>query len=111
IADKENISNRYLENIFIKMRKAEILNSVKGEKGGFSLSRPPGKITIADILSAVEKDTSPSKCALSIDACKNAKNCGIRDIWADLNGHIIDYLEKISLEDARKMHEAKAGKK
>ncbi len=104
ICEKENISNRYLENIFVKMRKAGLVNSVKGEKGGFFLVTSPEKISIYDVLLAVENDISPSKCVVDMKFCDKTGICGIRQVWVKLDRHINVFLKKTSLAEISKMH-------
>jgi Rrf2 family protein len=106
ISGKEHISNRYLENIFVALRKAAIISSVKGEKGGFKLSRPPDLITVFDILKAVEKETAPTKCSADIKSCNNAGKCGIRGVWVGLDGVQSDFLKKTTLEEVTGSHTA-----
>jgi Rrf2 family transcriptional regulator, cysteine metabolism repressor len=104
ISQKEKISNRYLENIFVKLRKAGIVASVKGEKGGFKLLKGPLETNIYEIIKAVENDVSPSKCVLDVKSCERSGRCGIRRIWVKLDKHIIEFMSKTSLAEATEMH-------
>ena len=110
ISTREHISNRYLENIFVKLRKAGIVLSLKGEKGGFKLARAPEKISLAQVLNAVENEMAPSKCVINIKACDRTGKCGIRKIWVGLHKHINTYLDKTSLKEIENMHLEKKGK-
>jgi Rrf2 family cysteine metabolism transcriptional repressor len=104
ICVKEKISNRYLENIFVKLRKAGIVTSVKGEKGGFLLVKAPAKVNIYEIMKAVENDVAPSPCAADIKYCERGGKCGIRKIWVRLDRHVSDFLSQTSLSDATELH-------
>jgi Rrf2 family protein len=106
IAEKEHISNRYLENIFVELRKAAIISSVKGEKGGFKLSKRPDLISVFDVLKAVEKETAPTKCSADIKSCNNAEKCGIRSVWVKLDGVQSGFLKKTTLEEVTGSHTA-----
>lgn len=106
ISTKEHISNRYLENIFVAMRKANLVKSLKGEKGGFMLALPPEKITVFDILQAVEKGTAPTKCAADFDFCGNAPKCGIRKVWVKLDKLVSSYLKETTLSEVTGSHTA-----
>lgn len=106
ISQKEKISNRYLENIFVKLRKGGIVASVKGEKGGFKLLKAPGEINLYDIMKAVENDIAPSKCVLDTKSCVNTGKCGIRKIWVKLDRHINEFMTKTTLAEATEMHNA-----
>jgi Rrf2 family protein len=111
ICKSEKFSNRYLENIFVKLRKAGLVKSLKGEKGGFMLAKNPAEISVYDILTAVETDVAPSRCSVDVAACANAKNCGIRGVWMGLNVKMKEYLEETSLEQIKKLHFGSNGKK
>ncbi|MEI7542946.1 MAG: Rrf2 family transcriptional regulator [bacterium] len=104
ISLKEEISNRYLENIFVSMRKANLVKSLKGEKGGFMLAVSPEKITVFDILQAVEKGTAPTKCAADFDFCGNAPKCGIRKVWVKLDKLVSTYLKNTTLSEVTGTH-------
>jgi Rrf2 family transcriptional regulator, cysteine metabolism repressor len=104
ISQKEKISNRYLENIFVKLRKAGIVASVKGEKGGFKLLKGPRETNILEIITAVENDVAPSRCVVDLKSCGNTGKCGIRKIWVKLDRHINDFMSKTSLAEATEMH-------
>jgi len=104
ISEKEKISNRYLENIFVALRKAGILKSVKGEKGGFMLAKPPESISIFEIIKAVENRVSATPCTEDPKNCERGSKCGMKKIWAGLNKAVIDYLKSTTLKDAAKMH-------
>jgi Rrf2 family protein len=106
ISGKEDISNRYLENIFVALRKAGIVSSVKGERGGFKLSCAPSGITVFDILKAVEKETAPTKCSADLKFCGNAEKCGIRDVWVRLDRLQAGFLKKTTLEEVTGTHNA-----
>jgi|ERR1035437_1066366 Rrf2 family protein len=106
ISSKEDISNRYLENIFVAMRKANLVKSLKGEKGGFMLAVPPDKITVFDILQAVEKGTATTKCAADFDFCGNAPKCGIRKVWVRLDKLVSGYLKDTTLSEVTGSHTA-----
>lgn len=99
LSEKEKISNRYLENIFVKLRKAGIVDSQKGEKGGFYLIKSPDKITMYDILKAVENIMEPSECLIDTKFCNRMKSCGMRKIWNKLNEHINNFLKQITLKE------------
>ncbi len=98
----ENISNRYLENIFVKLRKARIVNSYKGEKGGFFLVKEPEKITMYEILKAVENLMEPAECVMDKNFCYRFKNCGMRTIWIKFNEHINKFLKNVNLKQIAK---------
>lgn len=104
IYNKEHISNRYLENIFVKLRKAGLISSLKGEKGGFYLTQEPLKIDLYKILVSVEKNFSPSVCVVNMKYCKRTSFCGIRKIWVKLDNKIKEFLQETTLKDVMNLH-------
>jgi Rrf2 family transcriptional regulator, cysteine metabolism repressor len=106
ISGKERISGRYLENIFVSLRKSGIVKSVKGEKGGFTLAAAPSEISVFDVLKAVEKETAPTKCSADLKFCGNAEKCGIRGVWVRLDKLQAGFLKKTTLEEVTGTHTA-----
>ncbi|HRU39869.1 MAG TPA: Rrf2 family transcriptional regulator [Candidatus Goldiibacteriota bacterium] len=104
ISVREKISGRYLENIFVKLRKAGIVTSVKGEKGGFRLVKAPEKTNLYEIMKAVENDVAPSRCVVDLKTCGRAHKCGIRKIWVKLDRHVNDFMTNTTLAEATDMH-------
>jgi Rrf2 family transcriptional regulator, cysteine metabolism repressor len=104
IAARESISNRYLENIFIKLKKAGILDSTKGEKGGFKMKRDPEEVTLLDILTVVENEVAPSQCVVKMNVCGNSPKCGIRKIWGRLHQHVNTFLKGVTLKEIMQSH-------
>lgn len=111
INNKEKISKRYLENIFVKLRKAGLILSLKGEKGGFYLTREPSKINLYEILIATEPHFSPSTCVINSKYCKRTSFCGIRKVWIKFDAKIKEFLQEITLENVMDMHFPKKNKK
>lgn len=102
IAKRENISIRYLENIFTKLRTAGLLKSVKGRGGGFLLARDPENINLLDIVLLLDGDTAISQCVGEPLACKRSKICVTRGVWVDLNNNLREYLESVTLNNLMK---------
>lgn len=102
IAKRENISLRYLENIFTKLRTAGLLKSVKGRGGGFLLARDPENINLLDIVLLLDGDTAISQCVDEPLACKRSKICITRGVWVDLNNNFREYLESVTLNNLMK---------
>ena len=109
ISGIEKISNRYLENIFVKLRKGGIVKSIQGEKGGFTLAKNPKKITLLNVLDVVENEMAPSKCVSNMKFCDRTGFCGMRKLWVKLHKHICDFLNETDLTEIAEMH-LKAGK-
>ncbi len=108
IAKRQKISQRYLEQIFQSLRKAGIISSKRGPKGGYYLKKKASDITIGDILRATE---GPPELVFCISDRKN-KKCGLlercvtRPIWMEAGMKMLEYLDSISIEDLCKKGEA-----
>ncbi|SIP88330.1 transcriptional regulator, BadM/Rrf2 family [Alkalispirochaeta americana] len=108
IAREEKISPEFLEQIFFKMKKAGLINSVRGPGGGFMLHRDPATITVKAIFLAVEEglDLTPcTPCTLpesadpqdDSDPCSKTEQCIARSVWKTISDQILQYLETITL--------------
>lgn len=103
ISQRQNISLSYLEQIFTKLRKAEIVRSIKGPGGGYFLNKNPQQITIADIINAIGEPIRMTNCSNKKDGCPSNKEfsrkCKTHDLWSGLEKRIYDYLYSVSLQD------------
>ena len=98
ISERQHISLSYLEQLFGKLRRARLVNSVRGPGGGYCLARPTGGITVADIISAVDEPMDATLCA-GKENCDDDRRCITHDLWATLNEKMNDYLTSVSLAD------------
>ena len=80
IAEEESITPAYVQQLMMALRSAGLVKSHRGRDGGFSLSRPPEAITVADILKAVEGEVMPAPCR-STGHCERAASCPTRPLW------------------------------
>jgi len=103
IAKKEGISVQYLEQLLNKLRREGLIESVRGPKGGYVLSKVPASITVADIVKALEGDIRLSHCVSSAKSsgksCKRTRSCVPKLVWLRLSNAISDCLESMTLED------------
>ncbi len=102
IAGKENISPQYLEQIFLELRRAHLISSVRGARGGYILGRDPSDITIGDIVRVLEGPIAPVDCLIegsSHSCCEHTDSCLSRGVWEKLRDRISEVLDDISLED------------
>jgi Rrf2 family cysteine metabolism transcriptional repressor len=83
IAERRGIPARFLEQIFVALRRAELVSAVRGAKGGFTLSRDPEQITVLDVVEALEGPLASSLCDQSRDeACGMSGTCAAAPVWA-----------------------------
>lgn len=100
IAEKQNISEQYLEQIFSNLRKADLVESVRGAKGGYLLNNYPDEITIKEIISALEGPIAPVDCVLDdIKDCDYIDGCVTHALWEKLKACIDEMLDSITLQD------------
>ena len=98
ISERQHISLSYLEQLFGKLRRAKLVNSVRGPGGGYCLARPIANITVADIIAAVDEPIDATQCG-GKENCLDDRRCVTHDLWATLNEKMNDYLSSVSLAD------------
>jgi len=97
ISERQKISLSYLEQLFGKLRRSNIVESVRGPGGGYYLARPAEKITIAEIIVAVDEPLDATKCG-GKGNCHDDRQCITHDLWMGLNERIYDYLASVTLQ-------------
>jgi Rrf2 family iron-sulfur cluster assembly transcriptional regulator len=95
IAERQEISLFYLEQLFVRLRRDSLVNSVRGRCGGYVLAKPSCDIAVADILRAVEEEVHPGRC----DCRGGRDDCLSHELWDQLGDEILRYLDSVSLED------------
>ena len=100
IAERQEISEKYLESIIKLLVKAKLLNGVRGKGGGYKLTKSPEQYTIGSILRLTEDSLAPVSCLESgANACPRAAECRTLPLWQGLNKVISDYLDSITVAD------------
>jgi len=97
ISQRQKISLFYLEQLFGKMRRRALVNSVRGPGGGYRLAKDMGRVSVADIIVAVDEPIDSTRCG-GKENCHDDKKCITHDLWAKLNEHIFDYLGAVTLK-------------
>jgi Rrf2 family protein len=97
IAASEAISEKYLSLIVIPLRAAGLIHSIRGARGGYTLARDARKITLRQIMEALEGETCLVNCVKQVSACDRVAVCPTRDIWALLGNKIAATLDGITL--------------
>lgn len=98
ISDRQAISQAYLEQIFMKLRRAGLVKSSRGPGGGYVLSRQAEDISILEIMEAVEEPVQMTRCSLSdVGGCVSGHRCLTHGLWQDLGSHIKGFLAQTSL--------------
>lgn len=113
IAARQSISDSYLEQLMAKLKKAGLIESIRGAQGGYVLAKPSASISVGDILRALEGDLSPVKCAgiKGESECSESGSCVTRNVWKRIDDSIQNAVDSILLselvEDNRKMRMCK----
>jgi Rrf2 family transcriptional regulator, iron-sulfur cluster assembly transcription factor len=98
ISERQHISLSYLEQLFGKLRRHKLVNSVRGPGGGYNLAQPMQDISVADIICAVDEPLDATQCG-GKENCLDDKRCMTHDLWATLNAKMYDYLSSVTLAD------------
>ena len=97
ISERQRISLSYLEQLFGKLRKNNVVASVRGPGGGYCLARPANKIAIVEIILAVDEPLDATNCS-ALGNCLDGKPCLTHDLWFGLNEKIHEYLSNVNLQ-------------
>jgi Rrf2 family iron-sulfur cluster assembly transcriptional regulator len=101
IAAEEDISPEFLEQIFFRLKKADIIQSVRGPGGGFMLNMNPEKITVKAIFEAVDEGLDLSPCTTCTDddiPCTRLDTCLVHNVWKEASDRINSYFESVNLQ-------------
>ncbi len=101
IAERQGISENYLEQLFSALRKAGLVKSIRGAQGGYILSQDAGSITVGAILRALEGSLAPVDCVIENDPayCSRSYGCVTKIIWTKIRDSINEVVDSITLED------------
>jgi Rrf2 family transcriptional regulator, iron-sulfur cluster assembly transcription factor len=102
IAEKERLPADYIEQILIRLRRAGVISSTRGARGGYMLAKPATEISIRAVIQASELETFELHCLshpVEEDRCSAAHSCSIRPVWVLLQTKIDDVLESVCLAD------------
>ena len=96
ISERQDISLSYLEQLFGKLRRHHLVESVRGPGGGYCLTKPLGEVSVADIIRAVDEPIDATQCG-GKGNCKDDGRCMTHDLWVNLNAKIYEYLNSVTL--------------
>jgi Rrf2 family protein len=110
IAREEEISEKYLSQIVIPLRRAGLISASRGVHGGYTLARSPREITAKEVVEVLEGDLDLIECTREQDACNRVAGCASRGLWEALSRKIAEYLNSVTLGDLLKIKLEKASK-
>lgn len=99
IARIQHIPVKYLEQLIRTLKKAGLIKSVRGSKGGHQLNERPDRITVGRIVRLFEGQTDLVKCVSSPESCNRANECRVRNVWIEATEAMYDKLDAITIED------------
>ena len=98
ISERQKISLSYLEQLFGKLRRHGLVDSVRGPGGGYNLARGADALSVADIITAVDEPIDATQCG-GRENCLDDHRCMTHELWAGLNAHIFSYLRSVTLAE------------
>jgi len=100
IAERQQISVKYLERILPVLVKSDLIRGIQGKEGGYRLTRDPSDYRVGEILRLTEGDLAPVSCLESgAPPCRKTAECRTRPLWDGLNALINDYLDRVTIAD------------
>jgi Rrf2 family cysteine metabolism transcriptional repressor len=103
VAERQEISESYLEQLISCLKKAGLVNSIRGAQGGYELAKDPAAIRISEIFTVLEGPIAPVECVNEDHTpeagCKNTQTCAVRLLWQKLRNSIAEVLESTTLAD------------
>jgi Rrf2 family iron-sulfur cluster assembly transcriptional regulator len=106
ISERQDISLSYLEQLFGKLRRCQLVDSVRGPGGGYTLAKPLDSISVTDIIRAVDEPIDATQCG-GKENCRDEHRCMTHDLWVSLNARIYEYLDSVTLGDLVEKQQAK----
>ncbi len=99
IAKREDISNKYLEQLVAMLKASGLVRSIRGPKGGYELTRPPGDVKLSEVFTTLEGPVVTVECLEHPEFCPRCTECVTRDVWAKMQSAIMGVLESMTLQD------------
>ena len=99
ICERQDVSEQYLKNLMASLIAANLIRSVRGPRGGFTLARPPSQIRVIEIVQATEGSIALVDCVDAPEICSRADLCVTRDVWTEMGDAMSAVLESLTLQD------------
>jgi Rrf2 family protein len=99
IAEREDISNKYLEQLISMLKAAGLVRSIRGPRGGYVLAKEPAEIQLKEVFTTLEGPMVPAECLEHPEYCPRCTDCATRQIWQELQNAIFGVLESVTLAD------------
>jgi len=99
IASSQQLAEKYLEQLLTSLKKAGIVETVRGSQGGYSLTKRPSEITVNQVIIALEGDLAITDCQRDGVACTEESTCATKKIWARISNAVTEALQSVTLQD------------
>lgn len=99
VAERQEISESYLENLMVSLRVAGLVRAARGTRGGYSLTKAPSEMKLSHIIAALEGNLTLVDCVDDPELCYRSGFCVTRDVWADIEHAVFSVLDGVTLED------------
>jgi Rrf2 family iron-sulfur cluster assembly transcriptional regulator len=100
ISERQDISQEYLEQLFVKLRKAGLVQSARGPGGGYRLARDADDIVVYDVIAAVDEPMKVTRCeGDAVDGCVKGERCCTHDLWSSIGRQVNTFLANVTLDD------------
>jgi len=109
ISERQNISLSYLEQLFGKLRRRQLVTSVRGPGGGYNLAKPLEAVSVSDIIHAVDETLDATNCGGMGNCSEDQKPCMTHELWTNLNEKMFEYLNSVSLAELVAQQRERAG--
>jgi len=108
VSERQRISLSYLEQLFGKLRRHGLVDSVRGPGGGYNLAKPAASLSVAEIILAVDEPIDATQCG-GRENCLDDRRCMTHELWAGLNAHIFSFLRSVTLAELVRQQQRKEG--
>ena len=109
VAERQEISDKYLEQIVTHLSRAGLVRSIRGAGGGYLLTRPPGDYTVGEILRTLEGNLAPVSCVGGADCCDQISHCVTVEVWQEIQRAVDNVVDHITLADLVCRYQEKVG--
>ena len=99
IAEATGAPQTFLAKIFQNFAKIGIVNSFRGTGGGFTLGRSPAKITLREVVEAVEGPISPNRCLVGSGSCERETRCNVHPVWRKVQRQVVEILDSVTFDE------------
>ncbi len=99
ISEEEGISLSYLEQLFVKLRRGDIVRSVRGPGGGYILAKPPGQVKVSECFQCLEGPVITTECVEDESYCERTVDCVARQVWIEVQEAVMGVLQSMTLQN------------